>query len=55
MWYQIIAPHFVAGIATRNDIVVRTPPILRYMAGWPMNKVMDYVAHKEWKIIDVED
>lgn len=44
----VTAPHFVAGVCLRDDIVVRAAPILRYMIGWDFPRIEQYVARKGW-------
>lgn len=48
---RIVAPHFCAGIliSTKNDVVVRTAPILKYMRGWETGRVLAYAEKKGWK------
>jgi len=45
---RIVAPHFVAGIICRNRLVAIVPPILKYMSGWLMVKVIAYCKEKGW-------
>jgi len=45
----VTAPHFMAGVCLRNDIVVRAAPILKYMIGWNFPKIEEYVARKGWE------
>jgi len=47
--YQILAPHFTAGISV-DKVVHRAPPIIKYMIGWQINQVEDYCRKKHWKI-----
>ncbi|CAB4197700.1 hypothetical protein UFOVP1323_42 [uncultured Caudovirales phage] len=46
---QVVAPHMVAGIELRNDIVFKTAPILKYMRGWTKAQVTDYCGRKGWQ------
>lgn len=52
--YQIVAPHFVAGIVVKNNITVRVAPILHYLRGWPMSSVIVYCEKKAWQLNPVE-
>lgn len=53
---RIEAPHFVGGleIHERSLVVVRTPPILKYMRGWTLKQVLRYVKEKDWSIENVK-
>jgi hypothetical protein len=44
---RIDAPHFVAGFET-DGAVQRAAPILKYMMGWPDDKVRAYLRVKGW-------
>ena len=49
---RIVAPHFVAGveIGLRDDfVVVRAAPILNYMLGWRVYRVLSYCSGKRWE------
>jgi hypothetical protein len=45
---RIEAPHFVAAVVLDGDRVVRAAPILRYMHGWPAQRVIGYCRRKGW-------
>jgi hypothetical protein len=45
---RIVSPYFVAGVIFKNTIVVRAAPIVKYMVGWHMKKVLDYCDKKDW-------
>lgn len=45
---RIEAPHFVAGLDIEARRVTRTAPILAYMAGWPVRRVLVYCKRKQW-------
>lgn len=56
--YQITAPApraFCAGVVV-NEVhrVIEAAPILKYMMGWPIGKVLGYCREKGWKIMRVE-
>lgn len=46
---RIDAPHFCADIVLYNKEVVQVAPILRYMHGWQLQRVIGYVRKKGWK------
>lgn len=50
---QITAPHFCAGIALRDGLVVEAAPILGYMAKqkWSRDRVRTYCQEKGWTIV----
>lgn len=53
MLWQIVAPHFVAGIVlgrAPDHIGVQAAPIIRYMKGWTFNKIHDYCGRKGWRM-----
>lgn len=53
--YQITAPHFVAGIIVGNKhVVIEAAPIVHYMVGWEIGRVMGYVKKKQWKMVRVQ-
>jgi hypothetical protein len=45
----IDAPHFCAAVILENNRVTTAAPILKYMMGWDMGKVMWYAKKKGWK------
>jgi hypothetical protein len=47
---RITAPHFTAGIIIRDGAVTDAPPILRYMLGWPPQRVLAYCERKGWTV-----
>lgn len=55
---RIVAPHFVAGIILRDDVVIKAAPIVRYMAvnKWSYWRVFGYCQEKAWslEVIDGE-
>jgi len=60
MTYQITGrldkgPQFTAGIVTTMSIVTRAAPILRYMRGWPMDKVREHCLVKGWTLRSAGD
>lgn len=46
---QVTAKHFCAGVDVKGQTVVRTAPILKYMKGWDVLRVVEYCRKKEWK------
>lgn len=58
---RIDAPHFCAGVELCDGKVVKTAPIVKYMKGWNIQKVINYcdrITNKkkrwEWEIRYVE-
>jgi hypothetical protein len=49
---KITAPDFVAGFET-DGRVIKAAPIIKYMIGWPDQRVRDYVSGKGWKVTRV--
>ena len=45
---KIEAPHFVAGAVVDRNILVISAPIIKYMAGWTVNKAVAYCDSKGW-------
>lgn len=45
---QIQAPHFTAGVVIHKGQVVDAAPIVKYMIGWDLQRVLDYVKQKRW-------
>ncbi len=52
--YQVTSPYFVAGIEVSGSLVVRAAPIIRYMIGWEIGRVVKYANHKGWEVEEVE-
>jgi len=48
--YRISSYYFVAGIFTKNNIVIKTAPILKWMNGKNINFIKSYCLSKHWKI-----
>ena len=59
MLIQIDNPHgpkqFCAGIILENGKVTETAPILYWMKGWKLEKVLDYCKQKNWKVIEINE
>ena len=49
---RIAAPHFVAGIVLRNDLVVEAAPIVIYMQRqkWSRDKVREFCRKNGWQV-----
>lgn len=53
--YRITAPHFTAGAVSNEDgVIEHTAPIVKYMQGWPIDKVQKYCASKNWTFETVD-
>lgn len=52
---RVVAPHFVAGLVVDDDHVILAAPILRYMVGWPADKVRAKLAEMGWQASKVSD
>jgi hypothetical protein len=52
---QIRADHFTAGIVLWDGQVIEAAPIVRYMKGWPRDRVRDYCKQKKWDISVVHE
>ena len=46
---RIEAPHFVAGALLEDGRVVRAAPILRYVVGWDVVRLLEYAERKRWR------
>jgi len=51
MMLRIIAPHFIAGIIQGGAVA----PIIKYMKGWKLRKILDYCKFKGWTVEIIED
>lgn len=49
-WYTIQSRYFTAAIEVKNETVTECEPILKYMKGWSMKRVVSYCKQKGWKI-----
>lgn len=52
---RIVAKHFVAGVEISRARVARAAPILRYMLGWPVHKVISYCHSQGWTTEELPD
>ncbi|KRR21685.1 hypothetical protein CQ13_06440 [Bradyrhizobium retamae] len=49
---RISAPHFCAGADVVGGVVCGTiAPILRYMRGWPIERVRSYCRSMRWELL----
>lgn len=53
MLLQISSNYFVACVQLESFYVVHWAPILSYMRGWPLEKVIKYSVLKEWQIYEI--
>jgi len=49
MLIRIESPYFVVGVVTEMGVVKRAAPIVKYMIGWKIYKVIDYCKYKLWE------
>lgn len=47
VYYQITSPYFCAAVELHN--YASTSPILRYMADWEEDAIIEYCEKKGWK------
>jgi hypothetical protein len=47
---RIVGPNFVAGLIISNARVIRAAPILNYMIGWPVERIVALAQRREWMI-----
>lgn len=47
----IDAPHFYAGLVLEQRRVVRAAPIVAYMVGWDVPRVLRHCLTKGWRVI----
>ena len=47
----IDAPHFNAGLVLVGGKVIEAAPILRYMLGWELERVLAYCRRKGWSAL----
>lgn len=52
MLLRIEAPHFVAGLEADRRIVTMAAPIVSYMHGWPVRRVLSYCKRKKWTVVN---
>lgn len=45
---RIVAPHFVAGVVIEDRRVVKAAPIVKYMIGWSVTRVLTYCRRRGW-------
>lgn len=44
----IDAPHFCVGVVLQKDRVTCAAPVVKYMIGWSLDKVVEYCSKKGW-------
>lgn len=47
----IDAPHFCCGVVVVDGVVIDSAPIVKYMKGWVVPKVIDYCTRKGWEVL----
>ena len=52
---QLTAPHFVAGLFLHvdNEVCFEAAPIIKYMRGWSLDRIVGYARYKKWQIEEV--
>lgn len=53
MLWRVVAPHFCAGLITRDDVVVDAAPILGWTIGRTRAELRAYFARKRWSVSHV--
>jgi hypothetical protein len=53
--YKISCKHFTANIVTKDDIIIKTTPILKYVVGWHIIHLLCYADRKGWKIESLKE
>lgn len=46
----IDSPTFCAGITVKDNVVVKSAPLISYMIGWNVSKVQNYCLKKKWEL-----
>ncbi len=46
----ITAPHLGAGVVICRGQIIDAAPVVKYMIGWPLERMLDYVKEKGWEI-----
>lgn len=54
-FYRIESPYFVVGVLFDNNVVIDVPPIVKYIKGWQLSKVMRYCTNKQWKLEKIHE
>lgn len=49
----IDAPHFYCGVILRDDRVIQTAPIVRYLHGWSAQRLIRYGQARGWRVENV--
>jgi len=47
---RVVGPNFIAGAVVREGRVVRAAPILGYVIGWPVERVIALARRRGWTI-----
>lgn len=49
MLIRIVSPWFVVGVECFDDGRKRAAPIVKYMSGWTVNRILRYSNKRGWK------
>ena len=52
---RVQAPHFCAGLITRDDVCVEAAPILRWALGKSRDELRALFSRKGWLVIAMKD
>ena len=48
--YQITSSYFCAGIITKNKIIIKAAPIIKWTVGKSISEIIIHCTKKDWKI-----
>ena len=54
MLVHIDSNYFCCGIILKNNVVVKTAPIVEYMRGWSLREVVAYCNYRKWRILKTD-
>ena len=52
-WYYIDIGYAVFGVATKNDVIIKTAPIAKWMIGKTAKEVKAWLIKKKAKVIEI--
>ena len=52
--YQITSSYFVAGLIVKDDKVIKSAPIIKWMIGRNLKYIETYCLSKHWKLTEIK-
>lgn len=49
-WFRVVNTYIAAGGEFTNGKISRCAPIIKYMAGWSVERLIGYCRNKDWDL-----